>query len=118
MLKCCPLCEIPKREMLLYEDDLVYLVPTLDLKGHKVRVMAVIKRHSSNPTFEEQVTADAVLINYMLKLMGGKDWYIVSSQNASIPNHYHRMACDFPLEDEADPLFPLTNKVAFPLKGR
>lgn len=112
----CPLCEIPKRESLLYEDSKVYLVSTKDQKGHKVRVMACLKRHFTHPTDEEQTLANAVLFDYMNGLMHGEDWFIVGSENASIPDHWHRIATDFPLEDEKDPLFAKTSKIHFPLK--
>jgi len=115
MDKKCPLCSIPKYESLLYEDDKIYLVSTKDLRGHKVRVMAVTKRHTIEPTFEEQILADGILFEHMTKLMGKNDWYIVSSQFASIPQHWHRIAMDFPLEEEEDPMFTKTPKIMFPI---
>jgi diadenosine tetraphosphate (Ap4A) HIT family hydrolase len=113
----CPLCTIPQHETLLYEDDKVYLVSTKDQKGHKVRVMSVSKRHTVEPTFEEQITAIGVLINYMQRVMKERDWYIVSNKYASIPLHFHIIAVDEPIEDEQDKLFFLTPKVVFPIKG-
>jgi hypothetical protein len=65
----CPLCSIPKNETLLYEDDKIYLVSTRENKGHKVRVMCVSKRHTINPTFEEQIMVIGKLIEYMSHLM-------------------------------------------------
>lgn len=112
----CPLCTIPLNEKLLYEDDEVYLVHTKDLKGHKVRVLVATKRHTANPNFREQVIADVVLVDYMNNLMRGQDWYIVDSTHATYPDHWHRVACDTPSEDESDPLFTKTPKVHFPLK--
>lgn len=112
----CPLCSMPTHEALLYEDDKIYLVSTKDMKGHKVRIMAATKRHTTQPTFQEQMKADAILIDHMANLMHGQDWYIVSDKYASIPDHWHRIATDFPLEDEDDPLFAKTPKIHFPLK--
>ena len=112
----CPLCLIPHKEPLLYEDDLIYLVSTKNLKGHKVRVMACTKRHTTQPTFEEQILADGILFEHMSKLMGKSDWYIVSSKFASVPQHWHRIAMDFPLEEEEDPMFINTPKILFPIK--
>jgi len=111
----CPLCSIPKNETLLYEDNNVYLVPTKDTKGHKVRVMVATKNHTTQPTFIEQTKAYAVLLNYMNNLMQDQDWFIVSNQHATIPEHFHIVACDVPLEDENDPLFTKTQKLHFPL---
>jgi hypothetical protein len=118
MSERCPLCIIPTKETLLFENELIYLVSTKDQKGHKVRVMSVIKCHSSTPTFEEQVLADGLLFEYMTRLMGKEDWYIVSNQFASIPQHWHRIAVDFPLEEEEDPLFAQTPKVVFPIRRK
>lgn len=109
----CPLCSIPQKESVLYQDDKLYLASTKDLKGHKVRVMAVIKRHSSTPTIEEKLFAESKLIEHMQQVMGYQDWYIVSDKFASIPEHFHVMACDFPLEEESDPLFAKTPKTHF-----
>jgi len=113
----CPLCSIPLREILLYEDDKIYLVSTKDLKGHKVRMMVVTKRHTTKPNFKEQITAIGKLIEYMSNLMKDQDWYIVSNKFATVPQHWHVMSCDFPLEDEEDPLFASTPKVVFPIRG-
>jgi glycosyltransferase involved in cell wall biosynthesis len=112
----CPLCTISSNEALLYEDDSIYLVPTKDLKGHKVRIMAVTKCHTTQPTFKERTLAYSVLIDYMTNLMRRQDWYIVDSTYASTPEHWHVLACDTPSEDELDPLFAKTPKIHFPLK--
>lgn len=112
----CPLCSIPKKEKLLYEDDNIYLVATKELKGHKVRVMVAIRRHVTKPSFREQISANAVLIDYMKNLMRGQDWYIVDSTHAQYPEHWHMIACDTPSDSTEDPLFTKTPKVHFPVK--
>jgi hypothetical protein len=113
----CPLCVIPINETLLYDDNLIYLVSTKESKGHKVRIMAVAKRHTTTPTFEEQITALGKLIEYMSNLMNGQDFYVVSNQFATIPQHFHYVSCDLPLEDD-DPLFIQTSKVVFPIRRK
>jgi hypothetical protein len=112
----CPLCSIPQRETLIYEDDKIYLVESKDQRGHKVRVMSVVKRHTTTPTFEEQITAVGKLIEYMSNLMKDQDWYLISPKYASVPQHVHWVACDAPLEDECDPQFIKTPKVVFPIR--
>lgn len=114
----CPLCSIPLRESLLYEDDKIYLVSTKDQRGHKVRVMACIKRHCKTASVEEQTLMNTVLYDHMTRLMGDDDWFIVGSEHASVPEHAHIIACDFPLEGENDPLFAVTSKVHFPLREK
>jgi len=97
MLDCdeCPLCKIPEREFLLFENDLVYLVRTKNLKGHTHRVMVCIKRHSPEPTFEERTLAYAVLYDYMNRVMEGEPWFIVGqSRHTSYPSHWHLIASD------------------------
>jgi hypothetical protein len=68
----CSLCTIPQREKLIYTDELVYVVETKDKKGHKIRLMSSIIRHSDKPTFEEQIRVKAKLIEYMNKYVGIK----------------------------------------------
>lgn len=107
----CPLCCIPTKEAVIHENDIAYLVSTRNQKGHKVRVMAVIKRHTSTPTHEEKLTVYDMLYNYMTNLMKNQVWYIVSSKYASVPEHFHVIACDLPMEEEEDPLFATTPKI-------
>jgi len=101
----CPLCTIPDREPLLFENELVYLVPTKETKGHKVRVMAVIKRHSKEPTFEEKGFAYACIIDYMTA--NTKKFFLAAPKKASVPDHWHLIACDdsFSSQDEKESLF-------------
>ena len=93
-MKGCPLCRIPGKEFLLYEDEYVYLCRTKDLKGHDVRVMVATKRHVKEPSFVERTLAYHVLFEYMRKVMGGDAWFVVDSTYASVPDHFHLIACD------------------------
>lgn len=89
----CPLCSIPERESLLYDDGVVYLVSTKIMKGHNVRVMACIHRHTEEPSFNERVRMLIVLYNYMsVNCMG--EWYILDNTFCSISAHSHYVACD------------------------
>ena len=115
----CPLCLIPQKETLLYEDDKIYLASTKTMKGHKVRVMAVTKRHTTEPTFEEQILVIGKLIEYMSSLMlNGQDWFIVSNKFASVPQHFHFVAVDESIDGELDPFFFKTPKVVFPIRSK
>ena len=117
-VKSCPLCEIPKKEPLLYEDDLIYLVNTNQMKGHKIRAMAVIKRHDSEPTFEERTLCYIKLYNHMSKAIKYEvslnTWYLLDNTHCSIPDHWHLMACDSLAN--SDPLLYDTPRVKFPLE--
>lgn len=107
----CPLCSLSKRERVLYEDDLIYLADTKELKGHKVRVMAVTKSHAPDPTFEERIRATVKLHEYMKE--HAKVFYIVDSTFCSVPEHFHIVACDD--EGGGDPMLYSTPRVRFPL---
>lgn len=93
----CPLCTIPDREPLLFENNLIYVVPTKDLKGHTVRVMAVTKRHVKYPSFEERSYAYASLLNYMSKHT--TRFYFAAPKTPSIKDHWHLIACDAKFSD-------------------
>lgn len=111
----CPFCTIPDREVLLYSDDLVYLVPTLDMKGHKVRVTVATHRHTTEPTFEELTKIYSVLYDYMDSLRLD-EWYIVDKTFGRWPDHHHIVSCDGLGTPEELELLAKTPKVKFPLR--
>lgn len=111
----CPFCTIPSREELLYSDDLVYLVKTLDMKGHKVRVTVATQRHTTEPTFEELTKSYSVLYDYMNALRLD-EWYICDKTFGRWPDHHHLVACDALGTPEELELLAKTPKVKFPLR--
>jgi len=114
----CQICTIPEREPLLYEDDLVFLVKTLKMKGHAVRVMACIKRHSAEPTFEEHIRVITVLYSYMKRVLKRDPCYLCAPTHASIPEHFHYVACDaYSTDQEEMKLLADTEKVHFTAKN-
>ena len=110
----CPLCSIPELESILYSDDVIYLVKTKEMKGHKVRVMACTYRHTTNPTIDEQVRMFVTLHKYMSVNCVG-EWYLCDSTHCSIPEHAHFVACDGLGTVEELELLSRTEKVSFPL---
>lgn len=88
----CPICTIPEREELLYSDEDIFLVKTKFQKGHKHRVMACIYEHRKEPTFIESRKAQAIVTDYMNRVMEGEEWLLVASTFGSIPEHWHLMA--------------------------
>lgn len=111
----CPLCCISQEEKPIFENELVYLVPTKDLKGHLVRVMVAIKRHGNDVTFKEQCSAHAILHEYMKKI-GVKNWSIVDSTFAQYPDHWHTIACDEIFTQEKEyKQFQKTDHVSMPI---
>lgn len=111
----CPLCTIPDREDPIYEDELVYLIPTKNMKGHIHRVMCVVKRHTSEPDFEELTRVYGVIIQYMNRVMKDKQWFLVADTFATIKGHKHFIGCDEKGTLEELKLLEKTPKVEFPL---
>ena len=109
----CPLCSIPEREPILYSDDIIYLVKTSKMKGHKVRVMACTYRHTDNPTIDEQVRMFITIQKHMSVNCPGI-WYLCDSTHCSIPQHAHFVACDGLGTPEELELLSRTEKVRFP----
>ncbi len=94
----CPFCVMRdnmwRLETMYFMDDLLIIVKTKELKGHKNRIMAVV--HSDEDT-------NAFLEAYMmeqLKLIGPKifkqDFVILSDTFSQFAGHAHKVAC---LED-------------------
>jgi glycosyltransferase involved in cell wall biosynthesis len=114
----CPLCAIPSREPLHYQDDLVYVVDTKEKKGHTVRCMAAVKRHTATPTFEERQRCLLALYEYMGRVQGREPWFIVDGTYGSIPEHYHVVACDGESPDLGERgMMAKTPKIGLPLFG-
>jgi len=115
----CPLCTIPDREVLIYSDGLVYLVKTIKMKGHKVRVMCSIRRHTNDPTFPEKMAVFSVIYDYMNTVMGVESWYLMDSTFCTIPEHYHLVACDTISDDTQETeLMNKTPKMKYPIKQK
>lgn len=112
----CPLCKISKNEFLLYSDNDIYLCSTKENKGHKTRVMCVVKRHTIRPSFSIRMKAYYLLITYMQQTMKDKNWFIVSNRYASIKNHWHIIACDEKGTPEELQQLHKTPKTLFPIK--
>jgi len=90
----CRLCQIPNDEPLIYEDDVCYIVPTKENKGHDLRVMVVLKRHTAEPSVKEFVHCIDRLRVFMNSNCKTKDYHIVFGTHATIPEHFHTIGCD------------------------
>jgi len=110
----CPICSIPDREPILFSDGVVFLVKTMKMKGHNVRVMACTYRHVKEPSFDERLRMFVILYNYMSKACPG-GWILCDGTNASTPDHSHYVACDLVINDEEKELLDKTEKTVFPL---
>ncbi len=102
----CPLCTIPQREQLLYQDDLCYIVKTKEPKGHNLRIMVVTNRHTETPTPAEFAHCLDRLRSYMEQNCKTETFYMVFGTYASVPQHYHIIGCDDVLNlEESKQLF-------------
>ena len=91
--------------------------------------MVCTHRHVKIVTFEELVTAIVILFRYMNKIMDGEhwsivensfsselEWYIIGNHYATIPEHFHIIACDgYGTKEELIQLNQ-TPRVRFPLE--
>jgi len=110
----CSLCSILERETPIVQNNLVFLVPTKDMKGHKIRFMVVTKRHVKEPSFEELTECYIMLFRYADLV---KDncfrLYVISGLYASVPEHFHIMCCDDECTEEEYKQLQKTPKVEF-----
>lgn len=94
----CPFCLLPQKmwagETMYFMDDLLSIVMTKDLKGHKKRIMAVIHSHEdTNPFLEAYMTEQLILIGPKIFK---QDFVILSDTFSRFAGHAHKIAC---LED-------------------
>lgn len=94
----CKLCNALKNEKdkYLYEDNDIVILPTKTKKGHHKRIMIISKDHNMN---NDNLATKFFLIDFVDFC---KDYFneeptftLVESTYASIPNHWHRIACDW-----------------------
>lgn len=89
----CPLCSLQSNpnETIFYQDDLVTVVRTKDLKSHAERLMVLINRHSTNPNLVERDNAKVRLIEVSKTRFQG-DFYLLQDTHSRILNHWHMIA--------------------------
>ena len=98
----CPLCKLDlTKEKIFYEDDSFIILRTKTLKGHKERIMIVIKPHIHSLSMMEVDVALGLLerigrraFNYTTKFV------IMDSTFATIQEHWHLVATDLDPETE------------------
>jgi len=97
-MKDCPLCKAIKEEKdkILYEDNEIIILPTKYKKGHHKRIMAISTKHSPelSPLLEE------MSLQHFIKFC--KNYFdeeptfaLVEPTYATVPEHWHRIACDW-----------------------
>jgi len=96
----CPLCKALQKEKdkYLYEASNFVILPTKKMKGHHKRIMIVYKTHVSYKNLQKEI--ECILINKFIQF--SKKYFdeeptfaLVESTYATIPEHWHMIACDW-----------------------
>lgn len=90
----CPFCAMRdgmwRLETMFFMDDLLSIVRTKDLKGHKNRIMAVVHSHEdTNPFLEAYMTEQLILIGPKIFK---QDFVILSDTFSRFAGHAHKIA--------------------------
>lgn len=94
----CKLCNAIRNEKseYLWEDKLCVILPTKDLKGHRKRIMILTKFHQKTLPKIIEKKYIGIFKNFCKKYFNEEPTYaLVESTYASIPNHWHIVACDW-----------------------
>lgn len=92
----CNLCSIPEREAkdIIYIDEDMFIVPTRNTKGHRKRIMCVSHKHKAKIDNEEFQIAK--FIEFCKEYFDEEPTFtICESTYATIPEHWHMIACDW-----------------------
>lgn len=109
--KDCPLCKAiaiePEAEGAFeaYPGSMTFeILETKDKKKHDARFMVVATEHVDHVSSYEEATAKAHLFRFMIMRddltnrsdvpLRKTDFYILERTHATIPNHWHLVACD------------------------
>ena len=104
----CPLCGICEREPenVLYEDEHFAIIRTANLKGHRERVMLILKRHVSdippNISYDFSWVTNTPVIRQRLKEIFGYTYkaIIMEGKYGSYPDHWHLCITDLETDSE------------------
>jgi len=94
----CKLCKALEKEKdkYLYEDDDIVVLPTKNLKGHNKRIMAISKEHVKNPSHLDEDEWILIFIQFCKGYFDEEPTFaLCESTYATIPNHWHKIACDW-----------------------
>lgn len=92
----CPLCNINlSEEKIFYEDSLFLVVRTKNLKGHRERIMIILKEHNPRVNYKVMEAALDILAEIGKKVFSyTPKWVIMDSTFATIKQHWHLVASD------------------------
>ena len=94
------MCRIVGKERAIYDDDDMMIVNTKKLKGHKRRIMCIIKRHDRIPTEWELRHMISRLFDIGLDVFKyAMAFAILDNKYAAYKTHFHLVASDFDGDD-------------------
>ena len=98
----CKLCEAVKKEKPIFAFEEYVILSTKNMKGHHKRIMLVSREHKKSlAPIEERHVMDIFTIFCQHHFDEEPTFALVESTYASIPDHWHKIACDwFGTEEE------------------
>jgi len=92
----CKLCEAIKNEKPIFMFEDYIIVSTKNMKGHHKRIMIISKGHQKDLTPIENQHVMSVFTLFCQNYFDEEPTFaLVDSTYASIPDHWHRIACDW-----------------------
>jgi len=98
MSKECVLCKALEKEKkkFLFENERIVILPTKNMKGHHKRIMIITKEHVATPHIVLQRSYLRVFREFCKEYFDEQPTYaLVESTYATIPGHWHKIACDW-----------------------
>lgn len=92
----CPFCHLDlKREKVFLEDKSFIILRTENLKGHRERIMTVLKEHEHTVPYKAYERALDLLTKVGLKVFSYTPKFVImDSTFATINDHWHLVATD------------------------
>lgn len=96
----CNLCDALQKEKdkILFQNHDIFVIPTKDMKGHHKRIMVISKKHLSYNQVPNRKSLQWVseLIKFSMKYFDEEPTYaLCESTYCTIPDHWHKIACDW-----------------------
>jgi len=96
----CPFCNFNlRKEKFFFKDDSVVILRTKDLKGHKERIMVVVRKHKQNVSKQLKDYAICKLIEIGKKVLSANNFCVMTDRYSRFRGHWHRVASDFNGDD-------------------
>ena len=100
--KMCPLCTLNlKKEKIYYEDGSFIVLKTKKLKGHKERIMVVLRQHEHTIPYKALERALDLLTDIGRKVFSYTPKFVIMDTTfATINDHWHLVGTDLDPKSE------------------